>query len=33
MQKYIYIVVHDVVSMIISFVRSIIGLDSYMNKY
>ena len=32
MQKYVYIVIHDVVSRVMSFVRYIIGLDSWMNK-
>ena len=29
MQKHAYIVIHDVVSRVISFVRNIIGLDSW----
>ena len=31
MQKYIYIVIHDVVSRVMSFARNIIGLDRWMN--
>ena len=33
MQKYIYIVIHDVVSRVTSIARNITGLDSSMNKY
>ena len=31
MQKYAYIVIHDVVSKVISVARNMIGLDSSMN--
>ena len=31
MQKYVYIVIHDVVSRVMSFVRNIIGLDRWIN--
>ena len=33
MQKYVYIVIHDVVSRVMNFARNIIGLDSQMNEY
>ena len=33
MQKYVYIVIHDKVSRVISFVRNIIDLYSQTNKY
>ena len=31
MQKYVHIVIHDVVSRVISFARNIIGLDRWKN--
>ena len=31
--KYVFIVIHDVVSRVKRFGRNIIGLDSLMNKY
>ena len=33
MQKHVYIVIHAVVSGVLSCARKIIGLDSYMNKF
>ena len=33
MQKYVHIVIHDVVSRVVSFARNIMGLDSQMKKY
>ena len=33
MQKYVNIVIHDVVSRVISSGRNIIGLNSQMNEY
>ena len=33
MQKYICIVIHDVVNRVMSFARNIIGLDRWINKY
>ena len=33
MQKYVRIVIHDVISRVMSFARNILGLDSQMNKY
>ena len=33
MQKYVHIIIHDVVSRVVSFARNIIGLDSQMKKY
>ena len=33
MQKYVYIVIHNVVSRVTSFARNIIGLHNWMNKY
>ena len=33
MQKYVYIVIHDMVSRVRSFARNITGLDRSMNKY
>ena len=33
MQKYVYIVISDVVGRVTSFARNITGLDSLMNKY
>ena len=31
MQKYVYIVIHNVVNRVMNFARNIIGLDSQMN--
>ena len=31
MQKYAYIVIHDVVSTVMNFARNIIGLDRWIN--
>ena len=33
MQKYVYIVIHDVVCRVMRFARNIKGLDSQKNKY
>ena len=33
MEKYVHIVIRDVVSRVINFARNIIALDSQMNKY
>ena len=33
MEKYVYIVIHDVFSRVMSFAMNIIGLDRKMNKY
>ena len=31
MQKYVYIVIYDVVNRVVSFARNIIGLDRWIN--
>ena len=33
MQKYVYIVIQDVVTRVMSYARNTIGSDSQMNKY
>ena len=33
MQKYVRIVIHDVISRVMSFAKNILGSDSQMNKY
>ena len=33
MQKYVHIVIHNVVNRVQSFARNVIGLDDQMKKY